>query len=266
MIPTRRVSRSFAALLGLLAFSTTALHAEEDAEVDPRAISALEQMGSYLRGLKHFSISAASQTDQVLNNGQTVEFRHQIELLAQPPDKLRVTVDAQGYSRSLFYNGQHFTLYDSRSHFFTRAPAPANIDRLIDQLNQRYGIELPLADLFRWDKATASQVGITSALLIGSETLGDQTCNHYAYRQPDIDWQLWLRAGPQPLPCRVVISRRGETERPRHSVDFHWQLNAPLTTRAFEFVPPAGARAVPLQQLAPQEPAAPSESTTGTQP
>ena len=88
--------------------------------------------------------------------------------------------------------------------------------------------------------------------MIGDDTLDGKACTHYAYRQPDIDWQLWIRQGPQPLPCRMVISRRDSAEQPRHSIDYHWQLDGAIKPQAFEFVPPAGARVVPLQQLQPQ--------------
>lgn len=223
--------------------------AEAQAEIEPRAVQALEHMGSYLRSLRQFGIEAQSSTDQVLEDGQTLEFRHRTELLAQRPDKLRVSVENQGARRSLYYDGKSFTLFESRSGYFTRAPAPASIEQLLDQLSERYGIELPLADLFRWNADTTRQVGLTSALVIGSETLDGQRCAHYAFRQAEIDWQLWLREGDQPLPCRLVISRRDIAERPRHSVDFKWRLAAPITARSFRFDPPAGARAVPLQQL-----------------
>lgn len=220
-------------------------------ELEPKALSALEQMGGYLRSLQQFRIEADSRTDQVLENGQVIEFRHHTRLLAKRPDKLQVTVESDGKRRSLFYNGRRFTLFDSRSGYFASQDAPADISGLLDQLSERYGIELPLADLFRWNPGTAKAVGLRSALLIGQDSLDGKACDHYAFRQPDIDWQLWVRQGPQPLPCRLVISRRDSAEQPRHSVDYQWQLSPALAARDFEFIAPAGARAVPLQQLEP---------------
>ena len=231
------------ALLGLLLVFT----GQASAAVEPGTLLALERMGSYLRSLKQFAVQASSQTDQVLESGQTVEFRHTTHLLAQQLDKLMVSVDDQGVRRSLFYNGKTFTLYQSPGAYYTSAPAPANINALIDLLNSRYGIELPLADLFRWDANTARQVGLRSAELIGTDTLDGQRCDHYALRQDDIDWQLWLRQGAQPLPCRLTISRRDIPEHPRHSVDFSWQLSPAINANSFEFDPPADARKVPLQ-------------------
>ncbi|MCU1769488.1 DUF2092 domain-containing protein [Pseudomonas protegens] len=241
-----RFSAVLAALLGLL-WAGAPLHAAD--ELEPRALGALQQMGSYLRSLREFAIQADSVTDQLLESGQAVEFRHHTELLAQRPDRLRVSVESQGARRSLYYDGEAFTLYDSRGPYYARAPAPASIDALVQRLSDNYGIELPLADLFRWDADTAQKVGLTSALYIASETLGDQRCAHYAFRQSDIDWQLWLREGPRPLPCRLVISRRDSPEQPRHSVDYRWQLKPAPSAASFAFKPPAGATQVPLRRL-----------------
>ncbi|PAA32118.1 hypothetical protein CJU73_02240 [Pseudomonas fragi] len=235
------------ALLGLLLVFTGQVHAAAETAIEPAALQALERMGSYLRSLKQFGVEARSQTDQVLENGQTVEFRHTTQLLAQQPDKLKVSVDNQGGRRTLYYDGKRFTLYQSPGPYYASAPAPANINALIDLLNTRYGIELPLADLFRWNASTAQQGGLRSAVLIGSDTLDGQRCDHYALRQDDIDWQLWLRQGEQPLPCRLTITRRDIPEHPRHSVDYAWQLKPALSATSFEFDPPHGAQEVPLQ-------------------
>ena len=245
----RRFHCPWVLLISLIFSAHTAVWADE---LEPKAVTALEQMGGYLRSLQQFRIDAYSHTDQVLDNGQTVEFSHRTRLVAMQPDKLQVSVESDVERRSLFYNGKSFTLYDNRSGYFANQAAPANIGALLDQLSERYGIELPLADLFRWSPGTAKEVGISNAVLIGSETIDGQTCTHYAYRQPDIDWQLWIRQGSQPLPCRLVISRRDTAEHPRHSVNYLWQLNSAPKPADFEFTPPAGARAVPLQQLQPQ--------------
>lgn len=248
---TTKVRTLALSLMACALFISPPTYAGDTPERDSKALTALEQMGTYLRGLRYFRISASSETDQILEDGENIEFHHQTELQAVQPDKLQVSVEAQGSQRSFFYNGKTFTLYDSRTGYFARDEAPASIDELVDQLQDRYGIELPLTDLFRWDATTAQDVGITGALFIGNEVMAGQTCTHYAYRQPDIDWQLWIRQGDKPLPCRIVISRRDANPQPRHSVSFHWDLSKPSATKTFEFDPPAGARAVPLQTLDP---------------
>ncbi|MGR3895793.1 MULTISPECIES: DUF2092 domain-containing protein [Pseudomonas] len=216
--------------------------------LDPRALTALSNMGSYLHRLQAFSLSTRSETDQQLDSGPTVTFTHHTQVLARQPDKLFVSVDQGSAARQFFYDGKQFTLYDGRHGYYSKGTAPATIEQLLGQLSERYAITLPLADLFRWNAQTAKQVGITQATLIGSESLDGQACTHYVFRQPDIDWQLWLREGAQPLPCKLMITRRDDPERPRHSVTFDWDLSTPINPAAFDFTPPAKAVAVPLRE------------------
>lgn len=217
--------------------------------LDPKALAALSRMGSYLQGLQRFSLSTRSETDQLLDSGPLVSFAHHTQVLVQQPDKLFVSVDQARSARQFFYDGKGFTLYDGRYGYYAKGQAPSTIAHLLADLSERYGITLPLADLLRWNSQTARQVGLTQAHVIGTDYQDGQACTHYVFRQPVIDWQLWLREGAQPLPCKLIISRRDEPERPRHSVTFDWDLSAPIAPQAFVFTPPAKAVAVPLQQL-----------------
>lgn len=236
-----------AGLLLALCLATRA----QAAERDPQALAVLPSLGKYLHGLAHFALSAESETDQTLDTDQVVEFHHRTDVLVVQPDKLYISVQQPTAARQFFYDGKQFALYDGQYGYYTNGSAPATIDALLDDIAARYGIELPLSDLFRWGSTTADEVGISEALVIGDEQLGGYTCTHYAYRQPDVDWQLWVRKGPAPLPCRLVISRRDVPERPRHSVNFDWDVASVPAPGAFTFVPPANARQVPLQRLAP---------------
>jgi hypothetical protein len=49
----------------------------------------------------------------------------------------------------------------------------------------------------------------------------------------------------------LVIVRQDSEGLPRHSVRYHWIQEKPAPASAFEFVPPAGAHAVPLKEIAP---------------
>ena len=231
--------------------SSTSLHAEEQApaEKDPRALKVLQDMGSYLRTLKHLHLIASSDTDQVLDNGQAIQFSYHTELLATPPDKLRVSVVDGPHRKTLFYNGKRFALFDQDQRYYASGDAPPTIDALLGDMSNRYGVVLPLADLFRWSATSADEVGISSALYINDQEVDGQLCAHYAYRQPGVDWQLWVHLGPRPMPCQLVIVRQDAQGMPRHSVRYRWIDDKPAPASAFDFVPPAGVQAVPLREV-----------------
>lgn len=113
--------------------------------IEPKALSALKDMGGFLRSLKSFDVSAASATDQQIDNGQVVQFSHRSDLLVKMPDKLRLEITDGLGSRSVIYNGKAFTLYDGRSNYYATQPAPPTIDQLVTKLEETYGTQLPLA-------------------------------------------------------------------------------------------------------------------------
>lgn len=244
--------RALGASLALLA--SVAVQADDPppvaaAEQDPRALKVLEQMGQYLRSLTHLHLIASSDTDQQLDDGQVVQFNKRTELLVTQPNKLRVSVADGPWRKTLYFNGKRFALFDEGQRYYASGAAPATIDGLLDDMYRRYGIELPLADLFRWDAGTAAAVGVSSALYINDQEIDGQLCAHYAYRQPGVDWQLWVHLGARPMPCQLVIIRQDSDGRPRHSVRYHWVQDKPAPASAFDFVPPADAQAVPLREI-----------------
>lgn len=247
-----------ASLLLLLASSFSVRAGDKEtqspAEQDPRALKALQDVGAFLRTLKHLHLIAISDTDEVLENGQAVQFSYHTEMIAIPPDKLRVTVTDGPHQKTLFYNGKRFALFDKEQLYYATAEAPPTIDGLLNDMSSRYGIELPLADLFRWNATTADKVGISNALYINDQEVDGRLCAHYAYRQPGVDWQLWVHLGPRPFPCQLVIVRQDTEAMPRHSVRYRWIENQAPPEGAFDFFPPKGVHAVPLRELIPDSP------------
>jgi hypothetical protein len=217
--------------------------------IEPKAISALQGMSTFLRSLKTFDVSATSSTDQQIDNGQIVQFSHRSDLLVKIPDKLRLEITDGLSSRSVIYNGKAFTLYDGRSNYYTTQPAPPTIDQFVTQLEESYGTQLPLADLFKWKGSPDQLAALQSGIYIGSENVAGEICEHYAFRQADIDWQIWVRAGTEPYPCQTVIIRRDDSERPRHTINYAWQKTLTDDPSRFDFAIPPGARPVPIRDM-----------------
>ena len=76
-------------------------------------------------------------------------------------------------------------------------------------------------------------------------------CHHLAFEQATIDWQLWIDAGKDPLPRKLVISYKTEDEVPQYSVTIRkWNLVPRLPDQLFVFTPPAGSSRVDVPALA----------------
>jgi hypothetical protein len=112
---------------------------------------------------------------------------------------------------------------------------------LVEKLENRFGIEVPLSDLFVWGTPAAPLDKIESAMNAGQDFIGDDLCDHYAFRQGKVDWQIWITTGPKPLPRKVVITNRADEARPQSVSLIDWNLNPGFNDAVFRFVPPKGA-------------------------
>jgi hypothetical protein len=84
----------------------------------------------------------------------------------------------------------------------------------------------------------------------GQDFIDNDLCDHYAFRQGKIDWQIWITAGSKPLPRKIVIMNRGDEARPQSVSLLEWNLKPTFKESAFRFAPPTGAT---LVEIVPQK-------------
>jgi hypothetical protein len=105
-------------------------------------------------------------------------------LLASVGDEMTCLLDAMRQRRSL--NASHGDKY------YASVTAPPTIPAALEFAAQKYGLEVPLADLFFWGTDKAHLEDIQAAINVGPGSIDGVLCDHYAFRQEDVDWQLWI--------------------------------------------------------------------------
>ena len=222
--------------------------AEPDDAIDPDAVEAINKMSAYLRTLKAFQVLSESTNDDVLDDGQVVQRTTKVDLLAAKPDRLRVEVTSDDRHRLFLYDGKTFTVWGRLVNYYASVPAPPTISQLIDAAAEKYGIELPLIDLFTWGSRDDDVKKIKSATDIGPSTVDGVTCEHYTFHQQDVDWQIWIQLGEFPLPRKLVIRTLSDDARPQHSDTLTWNLAPSFNNDAFVFNPPPDAKRIVLAE------------------
>ena len=108
-------------------------------KIDPYAMKALNDMGTYLRSLKDFQVQAAITNEDVLSDGEKLQFANTTNVLAAH-NRLRVDVEGDQKSRLFLYDGKSFTLFARRVGYYATVPAPPTIGELIDVLRDKYDL------------------------------------------------------------------------------------------------------------------------------
>lgn len=247
------IQPKLAVVILALSLVTPALRAAEEQAttdpVDPQTVAALTRMGSYLQTLQRFEVKAERTTEAVLADGQKLQSSSVAETLVHRPNKLRLTTWRGGNEKDLVYDGKTVTIYTSARQYYASTETADTIGGMVEQLAGKYGIEFPLTDLFRWGTATAPVATLESAMNAGQDLVDEHVCNHYAFRQEQIDWQLWIRDGEEPLPCKIVITDRSDEARPQSASVLRWNLEPDFDDAAFEFTPPEGAMRIGIRPL-----------------
>ncbi|MTW20595.1 DUF2092 domain-containing protein [Allochromatium palmeri] len=205
--------------------------------IDPAAMQALERMGAYLRGLQSFSVKAEDTLDEVLESGQKIQLTKTVEIQARRPDRLRADVETDRKARELYYDGRNFTLVAPESRYYTTIAAPATIRETLEYLQAKYDVEFPLADLFLWGESGDNSGAIQEAMRVGASRIAGQLADHYAFRQTDVDWQIWIAQGEAPLPLRYVITSKDVEGEPQFTANLSWDTAAKPDEAVFSFTP-----------------------------
>ena len=217
--------------------------------VDTKAVAAIKAMGAYLRTVQTFSVQAEISKDEVLESGQKLQFGSKASFQVQKPNYLRVDTESDHQTRQMYYDGKTFTLFSPILKYYAQVPAPGTIGELLTVADEKFAIEIPLADLFYWGIDTPDQQPFIEASVIGPARIGSTLCDHYAFRQEGVDWQIWIEQGEKPLPRKLVITTTTEDSQPQYIAQYTWDLQPSFEASAFQFVPPGDSHAITMIEV-----------------
>jgi hypothetical protein len=213
--------------------------------VSPEAQAVLDRMTAFLKTQKTFSIDSQSTRDDVVAFGYKLQNNEHATLTAQLQNKLRVELSGDYRDRLFIYDGATLTLYSPDDEAYSQVKAPDTIGKLVDRLLGA-GIEMPMIDMLYQIYQGSLTEAVRGGVLVGDSNIDGTDCDHLAFRQGNIDWQLWVAQGDKPLPRRLLITTRYEVGDPQFQVTMRWNLNPKIDASTFAFTPPKGANKIPF--------------------
>jgi len=213
--------------------------------ISPEAQAVLDRMTAFLKSQKTFSIDSQSTRDEVVAFGYKLQNNEHATLTAQLTNKLRVEVSGDDRERTFIYDGATLTMYSPDDEAYTQIKAPDTIGKLVDRLLGA-GIEMPMIDMLYQIHQGSLTEAVRGGVLVGDSNIDGTDCDHLAFRQGNIDWQLWVAQGDKPVPRRLLVTTRYEVGDPQYQVTMRWNLNPKVDASTFAFTPPKGANKIPF--------------------
>jgi hypothetical protein len=211
--------------------------------IEPQADRLLREMADYLAGLKSFKVRSSAVDEVVTAAGQKIQVPSESEVTIERPNRLRSEQLGAENGMGFWYDGQTMTLACKSNNTYAKVPAPANLDDTIDKARKQFQIEAPGADLLYSHPYDILTEQVTGGRFIGRESMDGKPVNHLAFQGEDVDWQIWIQDGAQPLPVRYEITTKNMKGAPEFAVRLtNWQVQPKMTATVFAFEPTAGAK------------------------
>src|SRR3954467_11443166 len=166
----------------------------KEGAVEPAAIDALKTMSAYLTSASTLAVTSEGSLDVVTGSGQRIQLDGTTQYKIRRPGFV-IDYVSDMKSRRFIYDGKNFTVYSPKLGYYATVPAPGTNREVLDTVYQKFGISLPLEDLFRWgDGSNADRIkALKSAYDVGPATIDGVVTEHYAFREPNVDWEVWIQ-------------------------------------------------------------------------
>jgi len=210
--------------------------------IDPDADRILRGMTDYLSSLQSFQVDSAALDEVVTTSGQKFQIATESEVSVQRPNRLRSEQVGAHNGMGFWYDGKTMTLECKANGTYGTLQAPPTIDATIDKARKEFQIDAPGADLIYSQPYDVLTEQVKSGQFIGRETMDGGPVNHIALAGEEVDLQLWIKDGPEPLPVRYSITTKVTKGEPEFSVHLtQWKTKTAIPASTFQFKAPEGA-------------------------
>ena len=213
--------------------------------VDSRADELVRRMSERLARAGEFALEAEEVYDEVPDQSPRRQLTDLRRVAMRRPDRLVGDTSGDAMNRTFWYDGKMFSALDKEQNVWASGAVPPTVDKALDWVFDQTGTVIPLGDFLYADVYARLMGDVQRGVYLGIHEAAGVPCHHLSFEQATIDWQIWIDAGKEPLPRKLVITYKTEDEVPQYSVTIRkWNLQAKLPDTLFAFSPPDGATRV----------------------
>jgi len=216
--------------------SSQAIHIESQAD------QILHSMSDYLVSINQFAFSADVRYGASIVDGRIIELGGILKVMTRRPDQLRAEFNGDERMNRIIFDGKTATFWDKRTNAYAVTQVPTEIGAAMDLMFDKYGYSVPVADFLYSNPYAVLMEHVKTGIYLGKHNINSIPCHHLSFIQENIDWQIWIEDGTQPLPKRLLITYKTEPGTPIYAATLTWDISGTeITDASFQFNPPEGA-------------------------
>jgi hypothetical protein len=177
-----------------------------NAPVSPQALRILNRVCEVLSSAKSLSYHAEINFDSALPSDVKLQFAAAMDVALQRPDRLAVSYASDLGGKRVWYDGKSLTVLDPAHLTYATVAAPPSIDEMLEKFAQRNNMSIPLEGFDFSHPCARIQGNLIHGTYVGVGDVDGVDCDHLAFMQKSVDWQIWVDREKRPLPRKVVIT------------------------------------------------------------
>lgn len=226
--------------VSILLAATVSWTTNAQAQKIDEAAKILKSMSDYVASQKNISLTYDSDVEVITSEVEKIQFASSGKVLLSRPDKVRVSRTGGYADVEMVFDGKTVSALGKNINAYTQLESAGSIDQLITKLRGMNLIVAPGADLLGSHIFDDLMADVIVTKHIGRGVIDGVECEHIAFRNLDIDWQLWVEVGDRPIPRKYVITSKGVGAAPQYTLRIkEWKTDA-IGADAFAFTPPQG--------------------------
>lgn len=198
----------------------------------------IDQVCSFLQSQKSFTVDMDVTYDEVLESGNKVQYSAYQKLSVAKPNRLRSDYVGDQRVTNFYYDGTSFTLQSPSLKYYNTKPAPTTLDAVLDQIDEKYGITVPMSNLVASDPCKDFKANVQETLFVGDDMVEREPMYHILLLGNDRDFQMWVTQDEPPLLRKAIITYKNLPDSPQYTVLLsNWNFNPQIPENTFTFTP-----------------------------
>jgi len=221
-----------------------------DAERLARGREIVEKMSAKLGSASAMLVTTSEVREEVRPDGGVRPVTVTRETTVRRPDRLYSKVVGDR-TNEVWYDGVGVTLVMHQDKIYGQARSPETLDKTLDAIHERYGVNLPFADYLYSSPAKALLADSTTGGWVGRETIDGQPTDHLAFKDKGTNWEVWVRSTGDPLPVKASAEFPDDKKLRKVSITFaSWNFAPQIADDRFKPTVPQGYEGVAIIQRA----------------
>jgi len=218
--------------------------------IDARVNQLLNRSCDELASSKAFTFHAEITFDQVLPANVKLQFAAAADYAVQRPDQFAVDFHSDLGDKQIWYSGTNITIFDSPHMVYATTEVPDSIDGMMERLEEIHKLSIPLADLAYVHPCQMFLKRVIFGAYVGVNDVAGEDCDHLAFTEKNVDWQIWLQRTGKHLPRKVVIDYRSAPGSPEYAAVLSgWKFPATIPSSVFRPDLPKNAKRIDIMKV-----------------